>query len=299
MAKVLNSWKEIAAYVGRGVRTVQRWERELQFPVRRPRARPRSAVIALSEEVDQWLARAATRPLPSAGSHNPWPATIHSNPVQVCQKAQQLHLRTELLRKQVNRTLQLVSRGNNETTSEELQPSREELETTNGELQSLHREIDNISEQLEARTRKLNNLSNRYTETLRRMPLPVLLVDDNEKIQLWNHAAQKLFGVGTTSARGIDFGQVPTQQELRNLLLRLRSAMGDSNSSILRHQALQNNRLNGNFDIQSTPLSRDDAEHEGVLVIFAPVQPAETGEQHRRDKNNKINETKSRPRTTK
>lgn len=52
---VLNSWKEIASYLGRGVRTVQRWEHDLAMPVRRPRAKSRSAVIALPAELDAWL----------------------------------------------------------------------------------------------------------------------------------------------------------------------------------------------------------------------------------------------------
>ena len=56
-SEVLNSWKEIAAYMGRGVRTVQRWEQELGLPVRRPRGKDRSAVIALKVDLDQWLQR--------------------------------------------------------------------------------------------------------------------------------------------------------------------------------------------------------------------------------------------------
>jgi hypothetical protein len=52
---VLNSWKEIAAYLGRGVRTVQRYEHDLRLPVRRPRGTSRSAVIALTDELDAWL----------------------------------------------------------------------------------------------------------------------------------------------------------------------------------------------------------------------------------------------------
>ena len=51
---VLNSWKEIARYLDRGVRTVQRWEAELNLPVRRPR-KGRSPVIALRSEIDLWL----------------------------------------------------------------------------------------------------------------------------------------------------------------------------------------------------------------------------------------------------
>ncbi len=54
-ADILNSWKEIAIYLNRGVRTVQRWEAELGMPVRRPRGRGRSAVIAVRTELDQWI----------------------------------------------------------------------------------------------------------------------------------------------------------------------------------------------------------------------------------------------------
>jgi hypothetical protein len=58
--KLLNSWKEIAQYLSRGVRTVQRWERDLELPVRRPHNRKRSTVIAFSSDIDQWLYRAPT-----------------------------------------------------------------------------------------------------------------------------------------------------------------------------------------------------------------------------------------------
>ncbi len=57
----LNSWKEIAVYVGRGVRTVQRWERELGLPVRRPHKHLRSPVIAIPAELDEWLRRGKPR----------------------------------------------------------------------------------------------------------------------------------------------------------------------------------------------------------------------------------------------
>ncbi len=52
---VLNSWKEIASFVGRGVRTVQRWEAECGMPIHRPRGHSRSAVLAFSDELEAWL----------------------------------------------------------------------------------------------------------------------------------------------------------------------------------------------------------------------------------------------------
>jgi hypothetical protein len=57
----LSSWKEIAQYFGRGVRAVQRWEAMLGLPVRRPHGRSRSAVMAITDELDEWLSRARLR----------------------------------------------------------------------------------------------------------------------------------------------------------------------------------------------------------------------------------------------
>lgn len=54
-AEVLSSWKEIAAYLGRGRRTVQRWEKELGLPVRRLGDRDRGTVLAMTSDIDTWL----------------------------------------------------------------------------------------------------------------------------------------------------------------------------------------------------------------------------------------------------
>jgi hypothetical protein len=54
---ILSCWKDIARYLGKGVRTVQRWEREFDLPVRRPRGADRkSAVAADPRDLDAWLA---------------------------------------------------------------------------------------------------------------------------------------------------------------------------------------------------------------------------------------------------
>jgi hypothetical protein len=54
---VLSSWKDIARYLGKGVRTVQRWELQLGLPVRRPvGASQKSAVLLYRRDVDAWLA---------------------------------------------------------------------------------------------------------------------------------------------------------------------------------------------------------------------------------------------------
>ena len=53
---VFTSWKEIAAYLGSGVRTVQRWEVKLGLPIQRPNAHRSGIVRASREELDKWVA---------------------------------------------------------------------------------------------------------------------------------------------------------------------------------------------------------------------------------------------------
>jgi hypothetical protein len=60
MPNILTSWKEIGQYLGKGVRTVQRWEREAGLPVRRQVTPSPHSVIAMSDELDTW-ARSQTR----------------------------------------------------------------------------------------------------------------------------------------------------------------------------------------------------------------------------------------------
>jgi TolB-like protein/Tfp pilus assembly protein PilF len=51
----LDSWKEIAAYLGRDVRTVQRWERTEGLPVKRHLHQAQYTVYAFRPEIDIWM----------------------------------------------------------------------------------------------------------------------------------------------------------------------------------------------------------------------------------------------------
>ena len=58
----LSGWKDIANYLNRSVRTVQRHEREFRLPVRRPSGRDIGSVIASRHELDRWVSQNRTRP---------------------------------------------------------------------------------------------------------------------------------------------------------------------------------------------------------------------------------------------
>ena len=68
-AMVLHSWKDVASYVGRGVRTVQRWEHDFGMPVHRVGQRDRTAVMAFPEEIDGWLHNTALGSQVKKGNH--------------------------------------------------------------------------------------------------------------------------------------------------------------------------------------------------------------------------------------
>jgi phage terminase Nu1 subunit (DNA packaging protein) len=55
MPAVLNSWKEIATYLDRGVRTVQRWQHHEGLPVHHIGSGKRAPVFAFRAEIDLWL----------------------------------------------------------------------------------------------------------------------------------------------------------------------------------------------------------------------------------------------------
>ncbi len=52
--ELLESWKEISAYLNRSVKTCQRWEHELDLPVHRLDGTPKARVYAYQAELDSW-----------------------------------------------------------------------------------------------------------------------------------------------------------------------------------------------------------------------------------------------------
>src|ERR1700761_9614703 len=56
MEQTLTCWKDIASYLGKGVRTVQRWEEQDGLPIRRKLDKhEKQPVFALASEIDAWV----------------------------------------------------------------------------------------------------------------------------------------------------------------------------------------------------------------------------------------------------
>ncbi|HEY6392666.1 MAG TPA: hypothetical protein VIX89_15410, partial [Bryobacteraceae bacterium] len=65
----LDSWKEIAAYLGREVRTVQGWEKNEALPIHRHQHARLGSVYAFKPELDAWREgrKGVVEPPPKAG----------------------------------------------------------------------------------------------------------------------------------------------------------------------------------------------------------------------------------------
>lgn len=112
-SEVLNSWKEVAAYLGRGVRTVQRWEQELGLPVRRPRGKDRSAVIALKSDLDRWLQRSPNHGNERAAEFKRRHAILAQKILILHQRAGVLARQSEILRERVTYAIRLTTQLTN------------------------------------------------------------------------------------------------------------------------------------------------------------------------------------------
>src|ERR1051326_5198364 len=154
-----------------------------------------------------------------------------------------------------------------ETTNEELQSTNEELETTNEELQSLNEELETTNEELSSRTRELDEVNARYSEMMERMPWPVLLVNDDALIYMFNSAAQKLFGFAHPSERGMKLQELPLDNKARQAMLRRHRAVVQlGKQSNIKNFPPPTNRFTGLADVHFTPLSTETG-HGGIVMF--------------------------------
>jgi two-component system CheB/CheR fusion protein len=96
-----------------------------------------------------------------------------------------------------------------ETTNEELQSTNEELETTNEELQSTNEELETMNEELQSTNDELEAMNDQQRERsdevdrlnlflegiLGNLGVGVVVLDREQKVQVWNSSATNLWGL--------------------------------------------------------------------------------------------------------
>lgn len=156
-----------------------------------------------------------------------------------------------------------------ETTNEELQSTNEELETTNEELQSLNEELETTNQELEERTKELDQVNSVYSQTLEKIRLPVMLVNQERHIEFWNTMALRLFGFKSKPPVDLTVDQLPLSENMRSLLMRRhRAVLAKKEPMISRSQDL-GPRYGSLADIHFSIIPREDHSHS-VLIMFEP-----------------------------
>ena len=162
-----------------------------------------------------------------------------------------------------------------ETTNEELQSANEELETMNEELQSTNEELETINDELRQRSLELNKI-NAFLETiLSSMNVGVIVIDSDQRVQIWNAESTELWGVRSDEAYGrhlfgLDIGL--QLDAVRTALLGILA--GEEERAAVEVEAL--NRRGRSFRVSVTVLrlglGADDVN--GAILLTAPVDGA-------------------------
>ena len=159
-----------------------------------------------------------------------------------------------------------------ETTNEELQSANEELETMNEELQSTNEELETINEELRQRSLELNEV-NAFLETiLSSMAVAVIVVDRDQRVQIWNKESTELWGVRSDEAEGRHLFGLDIGLPLDGVRTSLRRVLaGTDNRADVELEALnrRGRTVRVNVTLLRVGLGPDDVT--GAVLLTAPV----------------------------
>jgi two-component system, chemotaxis family, CheB/CheR fusion protein len=161
-----------------------------------------------------------------------------------------------------------------QTTNEELQSTNEELETMNEELQSTNEELETINDELRDRTSELNQVNDFLEAILTSLGVGVAVVDREQRVQVWNHHAEELWGIRQDEAVDHHLLSLDIGLPVEKLAVTLRTVLGGASE---REQAVLEavNRRGRAIDCITTvlPLARlgstdGDGAVRGAVVLM-------------------------------
>ena len=166
----------------------------------------------------------------------------------------------------------ITSRRELDSAHEELQSTVEELETTNEELQSTNEELETINDEVRRRSLELNEI-NAFLETiLSSMGVAVIVIDRDQRVQIWNAESTEFCGVRSDEAHGqhlfgLDIG-LPLDR-VRTPLRRVLAGTDDRAEVQLEALNRRGRQVRLNVTLLGVGLGPDDVR--GAILLTAPV----------------------------
>jgi two-component system CheB/CheR fusion protein len=167
-----------------------------------------------------------------------------------------------------------------QTTNEELQSTNEELETMNEELQSTNEELETINDELRERTGELNQVNEFLEAILTSLGLGVAVLDAHQRVQVWNHRAEDLWGLRRDEAVDHHFLSLDIGLPSEQLAAPLRAVLAGGQERETRTLEAINRRgrpimLNATVLPLISPSSTDGNRIQGVIVLMEDQPAAE------------------------
>ena len=150
LAGILSGWKDIARYLGHGVRTVQRYERDLGLPVRRPSGHRAGAVVALRSELDFWVQSSPLGREPRDGSQRIRQSYLRSELAGRLQERAQLHKQMMALRKELTESVRMI-RESVANLRQQLNETRKRQDSISSMINQYSRVLDTLRADLKPR----------------------------------------------------------------------------------------------------------------------------------------------------
>ncbi|MBK8119406.1 MAG: EAL domain-containing protein [Sulfuritalea sp.] len=151
-----------------------------------------------------------------------------------------------------------------QASNEEMQASNEELEASNEELQSTNEELATVNEELQIKTAETQKLNIDLESVQNSFDYPLLVLDQNQGLLRFNHAAAQLFRLG----------QPQVGRSIRNLSLPSDMPdLGDDIQKVIETQVALDRQIvdvnKRHYALHITPLLGEQHRVAGAILLFA------------------------------
>jgi two-component system, chemotaxis family, CheB/CheR fusion protein len=156
-----------------------------------------------------------------------------------------------------------------ETTNEELQSSNEELETMNEELQSTNDELETMNDEQVQRSTELDRVNLFLEGILSSVGVGVAVVDNDQRVQVWNGNAEEQWGLRADEVEGQHFLGLDIGLPVERLKNSLRKVLSDGEEVQDQVPAVTRRGRSVECLVRTMPLRRPKGEIYGALVLMA------------------------------
>jgi two-component system CheB/CheR fusion protein len=142
----------------------------------------------------------------------------------------------------------------------------------NEELQSTNEELETINDELRQRSLELNEVNAFLEAILSSLGVAVIVVDRDQRVQIWNAESTDLWGVRADEAQGQHLFGLDIGLPLDGVRGGLRRVLGGADARVdIELEALNRRGRNMTVKVTLLPLGATADDVNGAIVLTAPL----------------------------